>query len=78
MAIALFKTRLVPRWQSAAIFVGALLLLNPDIDLVSLIASVVLAFGLVPIGWRMLTHPATWPTPLSGQTGAGAPLKRAS
>lgn len=78
MAIALFRTKLVPRWQSVAIFVGALLLLNPDIDLLSLLASLVLGAGLIPIGWRILTSSATWPAAPGADARADAPLRRAS
>ena len=78
MAIGLFKTKLLPRWQSVAIFVGALLLLNPDIDLLSLIASLLLGAGLIPMGWRILTSPATWPAAPGGDTRSGAPFRRAS
>jgi len=54
MGIALVRTRIVPRWQGAAVTLGALMLFNPDIDLVSLIASVVLAIGLVPMGLELI------------------------
>jgi hypothetical protein len=48
--------------------VGALLLLNPDIDLLSLIASLLLGAGLIPMGWRILTSPGTWPAAPGGDT----------
>jgi hypothetical protein len=57
MGIALIRTKIVPRWQGAAIVLGALMLLNPDIDLISLIASVVLAIGLVPMGFALIRNP---------------------
>jgi hypothetical protein len=50
MATALVRTNAVPLRQGFAVGFGGLLLLNPDIDLISLIASVVLAIGLVPMG----------------------------
>jgi hypothetical protein len=54
MGIALAWTRAVPRWQGVAVAAGGLLLFNPDIDLISLVASVVLAAGLIPMGFQMI------------------------
>lgn len=54
MAIALVRTKAVPRWQGMAVGLGGLLLLNPDIDLISMIASAILATGLVPMGFAIL------------------------
>jgi len=57
MGIALYRAKIVPRWQGAAVTLGALLLFNPDIDLISLVASVVLAIGLVPMGFALIRNP---------------------
>lgn len=54
MAIALARTKVVPRWQGVAVGLGGLLLLNPDIDLISMIASAILAGDLVPMGVSIL------------------------
>jgi Domain of unknown function (DUF4386) len=54
MGIALAWTDAVPRWQGAAVVLGGLLLFNPDVDLISLIASIVLGVGLVPMGVSIL------------------------
>ncbi len=61
MGLALLRTRIVPRWQGAAVTLGAALLLNPDIDLISLIASVVLAIGLIPMGYALIRRRAVKP-----------------
>ncbi len=58
MAIALVRTKAVPRWQGIAVGLGGLLLLNPDIDLISLVASGVLAIGLAPMGMTILRDAA--------------------
>jgi len=58
MAVGLLKAKIVPAWQGISLLLGSLLLLNPDIDLVSLAASVILAAGLIPIGWRIFAGPA--------------------
>jgi len=50
MGIALVRTKATPRWQGIAVVLGALLLFNPDIDLISMIASVVLGIGMIPMG----------------------------
>ncbi len=54
MGIALVRTHAVPRWQGVALIVGGLLLFNPDIDLVSLIASVALGVATIPMGIALL------------------------
>lgn len=56
MGIALVRTRIVPRWQGLALTLGALMLFNPDIDLISLIAAVVLTIGLVPMGLALIRN----------------------
>jgi hypothetical protein len=54
MGIALVMTKLVPYWQSLSIVAAGLVFFNPDIDVISLVASVLLAIGLVPIGFSIL------------------------
>jgi hypothetical protein len=54
MGIALVRTKVAPRWQGIAVVLGALLLFNPDIDLISMIASVVLGIGMIPMGVAIL------------------------
>jgi hypothetical protein len=54
--IGLLRSRLIPRWQSIPIIIGAFLLANPDIDLVSLTGSVVLSVGLVPLGIQIIRN----------------------
>jgi Domain of unknown function (DUF4386) len=54
MGIALVRSKAAPRWQGLAIVVGAVLLFNPDIDLISLVASIVLAIGMIPMGLALI------------------------
>ncbi len=54
LGIGLYRTRVVPRWQSASIIVGSLLFFNPDIDLISMIASIFLLLGLGGIGLQTI------------------------
>jgi len=50
LGVGLFKTPAVPRWKSAAVVIANLMFLNPDIDIISAIASLVLLVGLGSIG----------------------------
>ena len=54
--IGLYVSRLIPRWQSIIIIIGALLLANPDIDLISLVGSIIVAIGLIPLGIQIIRN----------------------
>lgn len=54
-AIALIKTRIIPRWQSILFLVGVLFVAVPDgVEIVNLAASVLLAVTLIPYGIRLI------------------------
>jgi hypothetical protein len=53
-ALAMYKSPTFKRWQAVVLFVASLLYINPDIDLISLIASVLLSVALIPTGYRIL------------------------
>lgn len=55
--VGLYRSRLVPRWQAAAMAVGALLLASPDIEAVSVVGALLVAVGYVPLGWRLVVGP---------------------
>ncbi len=55
IAVGLIKTNVVPRRQSILIVIGLVLLINPDIDIISLVASVFLLLGLTPVGIGFLS-----------------------
>lgn len=55
IAAGLLKTRVVPRRHCVLMIVGLVLLINPDIDIISLAASVFLLLGLAPIGFGYLS-----------------------
>ncbi len=60
LAVALFKTRTLPRWQSACFLAGVLFVGFPDgAEIINLTASILMAAALVPYGMRMLAprHP---------------------
>jgi membrane protein implicated in regulation of membrane protease activity len=50
MGIGLYRTAMLPRWQAALLIAGSALLLNPDIEIISVAASCLLAIALVPLG----------------------------
>lgn len=52
--VGLYIARAVPRWQSTLAIIGSLLLANPDIDLIGLVASVILAIAFVPFGIQII------------------------
>ena len=49
------KARVVPRRHCILMIIGLVLLINPDIDIISLVASVFLLLGLTPIGIGFLS-----------------------
>jgi hypothetical protein len=54
--IGLLVSHLMPRWQSILIIIGALLLANPDIDLIRLIGSIMLAISMLPLGVQIIRN----------------------
>jgi hypothetical protein len=54
--IGLLLSRRIPRWQSTSIIIGALLLANPDIDLISLAGSIILTIGMLPLGIQIIRN----------------------
>jgi hypothetical protein len=65
--IGLYVGRAVPRWQSVSLIVAMVLLgvsAAVDIDLFGLLASVILAVSMLPIGMQLITD-------AKGSTGSG-------
>ena len=50
--IGLLKERIIPRWQGISIIIGLLLLINPDIEIISSVGALLMCAGFVPIGIR--------------------------
>ena len=48
--IALMKEQVIQKWQGYLIIIGLLLLINPDIELISSIGSVFMCIGYIPWG----------------------------
>jgi len=56
-AIALLKTNVIPRWQSALFLIGVLLVGTPDgLEIVNLTASILMAIAMVPYGIRTIAN----------------------
>lgn len=57
LAIALLKTRALPRWQSTLFLIGVLFVGFPDgAEIINLTASILMAVALVPYGIRTLAR----------------------
>lgn len=55
LAIAMLRTKVIPRWRSAVFLVGVLFVGFPDgAEIVNLTASILMAVALVPYGARMV------------------------
>jgi len=52
--IGLVRSNLIPRWQSIPMLVGSILMANPDIDLIGLVATIFLAIGFFPYAFQLL------------------------
>jgi hypothetical protein len=52
--IGLMKEQIIPKWQGVTIIIGLLLLINPDIEIISTVGAILMCIGLIPIGIREL------------------------
>jgi Domain of unknown function (DUF4386) len=56
-AVAVHKTKTLPRWQSALFLIGVLLVATPDgVEIVNLTASILLAVAFVPYGIQIISE----------------------
>jgi hypothetical protein len=54
-ALALIRTRALPRWQGVLFLIGVLFVGTPDgVEIVNLSASVLMAVAMVPYGVRLM------------------------
>lgn len=54
IALGLWASPQVRKGPLVLLMIGLVLFLNPDIDLISLVAALFMSAGLVPLGWRFL------------------------
>jgi len=52
--IGLVRSNLIPRGQSIPMLIGSILMANPDIDLIGLVATIFLAIGFFPYAFQLL------------------------
>jgi hypothetical protein len=52
--IGLVRANLIPRRQSVPMLAGSILMANPDIDIIGLVATVVLGLGFIPYAVSLL------------------------
>lgn len=50
--VGMLKEQIIPRWQGLCIIAGLLLLINPDIEIISSAGAFLMCIGFIPIGWR--------------------------
>ena len=50
----LIREKIIPTWQGVLIIIGLLLLLNPDIEIISSTGAILMCIGFIPIGVREL------------------------
>lgn len=55
-SIGLIKEKYVKPWQGMLIIVGLLLLINPDIEIISVVGTVLMMIGIIPLGIKTLKH----------------------
>jgi len=54
--IGLIKEKHIKRWQGILIIIGLLLLINPDIEIISTVGAVLMIAGFYPLGIKTLKH----------------------
>ncbi len=52
--IGLVRTKTIPRRGSIPMLIGSILMVNPDIDIIGLVATIFLASGFIPYGIRLM------------------------
>lgn len=50
--VGMLKEQIILRWQGLCIIAGLLLLINPDIEIISSAGAFLMCIGFIPIGWR--------------------------
>jgi hypothetical protein len=53
-ALGLIRAGMIKKWQGILIIIGLVLLANPDIEIISSVAAILLCIGFIPVGIREL------------------------
>jgi hypothetical protein len=56
-SVGLVRSRTMPRQHSVPILIGSIMMANPDVDIIGLAATIVLAGGFVPYAFRLIHTP---------------------
>jgi hypothetical protein len=56
LAVGLIRQATVPVWQGLCMIVGLLLLLNPDIEIISSTGALLMCLGFIPLGIRIASN----------------------
>lgn len=56
LAVGLIRQGAVPMWQGTCMIVGLLLLLNPDIEIISSVGALLMCLGFIPVGARVAAN----------------------
>jgi hypothetical protein len=54
--IGLIKEKHIKRWQGILIIIGLLLLINPDIEIISTVGAILMIAGFYPLGIQTLKN----------------------
>jgi len=61
IGVALFRSRMIPKWQSIMIIIGCALLLNPEIEIINLTASCILLIAFLPYALSIIKSEVKYP-----------------
>lgn len=53
LAVGMILQSAVPKWQGICMIAGLLLLLNPDIEIISSAGALLMCLGFIPMGVRI-------------------------
>jgi hypothetical protein len=56
LAVGLIRQGAVPLWQGTCMIIGLLLLLNPDIEIISSVGALLMCLGFIPVGARVAAN----------------------
>ena len=54
--VGVLREGLIPKWQGLPLIVGLILLMNPDIEIISSTGALLMCVGLLPMGVKEITH----------------------
>jgi len=58
LTTGLVRSNVISRWQSIPMLVGSIMMANPDIDIIGLVATIFLGIGFIPYAVHLLNSPS--------------------